>query len=75
MGREEIQAGQQKGFETLHFSHWHVFSFLTFSELFFFLSAHLFYVKRLICLSQLIGSASGFNHPDKSAPPKAEISE
>lgn len=35
MGREEIQAGQQKGFETLPFSHWKVFSFLTFSELFF----------------------------------------
>lgn len=36
---------------------------------FFFFSAHLFYAKRLICLSWLICRASGF----KSVPPKTAI--
>lgn len=38
-------------------------------SLIFFFSAHLFYAKRLICLSWLICRASGF----KSVPPKTAI--
>lgn len=52
--------------------------FLTFPILFlfshfFFPLDHLFYAKRLICLSWLICSASGFRHPDKSVPLKTVI--
>lgn len=75
---EEIQAGQRKGFEAMHTSHWQFyfvlfclldFVYFLLSLIFFFFSAHLFYAKRLICLSWLICRASGF----KSVPPKTAI--